>query len=229
MASLQIKPISDLETLRARWGEIMAKYRTALLNCKYNAHRLRIKKTQNLWFEIILALGTSSAIGGWTVFKTEPGKPFWAVFSAIVVVLTIVKPIFQIPKEIERFSELHIGYKNLYYELNKLVSEVNKTGSISDATQTAFEKAKDRLRELSLKDTTLQTRNYYRSVKLKSSKRIPLAHFGIHSQMKFRSTHTLRTRIQNKNPRRTNVQRSDAQRTTNQRSSCSRTTSTPAS
>ncbi len=152
LASLQIKPISDLETLRARWGEIMAKYRTALLNCKYNAHRLRIKKTQNLWFEIILALGTSSAIGGWTVFKTEPGKPFWAVFSAIVVVLTIVKPIFQIPKEIERFSELHIGYKNLYYDLNKLVSEVNKTGSISDATQTAFEKAKDRLRELSLKD-----------------------------------------------------------------------------
>lgn len=119
---------SDEEKFCAQLEEVYDNYRTSLMNAKYYASRLTSFRIYNRIYEIILALGMSSAIAGWSFFQEWTfGKKAWAIFSGLVTVLAVLKPILQLPSQIERYSKLHIGYTNLYYDSVNLVSRINES------------------------------------------------------------------------------------------------------
>ena len=125
------------------------------MNSAYYAARLTSFRIYNKSYEIILAIGTSSAIAGWPFFQEwTVGKKIWAVFSALVTVLAVLKPILQLPRQIERYSKLHVGYTDLYYDLKKIVSEIEESRDITSERLVIREAAQKRFKDLALQDDT---------------------------------------------------------------------------
>jgi hypothetical protein len=143
-----------IEQLRAQLNAIYDTYRTALMNEKYYANRLTHLRKWNLTYEIFLALGTSSVIAGWSLWKdTAFGGKFWSVFGGVVAVLVVLKPVLQIPKAIEDYSKLHTGYRALYLSVDDIVSNINVSRAITQEAEILFDTAKKQYRELALTDS----------------------------------------------------------------------------
>ncbi len=52
-------------------------YRTALMNRKYYGYRLSLVKNWNVGLEIVIAVGTSLAIGAWVIWRSPVGENTW--------------------------------------------------------------------------------------------------------------------------------------------------------
>ena len=104
--------------------DLYDEYRTALMNREYYSCRLASVRTQNRILEIIIAVGTSSAVASWTIWQTE--EVVWTSIAAVVTLLTIVKPIIDYPKSIERYSKLFVGHGDVYYDLDRVVKRVRR-------------------------------------------------------------------------------------------------------
>jgi len=127
-------------------------YRNALFNQKYYAHRLLTYRKWNLIFELALAAGTSGTIGAWAIWKESVGRGAWAILAGVAALIAVAKPIIQLPKSIERYSKLYVGYNDLYHEFERLVSEVNAEKEFTQQTRKSFRLAVERYQRLALED-----------------------------------------------------------------------------
>jgi len=135
--------------------EIYGDYRTVFMNEKYYRYRLTRFRNYNLAYEIALAIGASSTIAAWSIFHDwAAGKKLWAVYSGLVALLAILKPILQIPSQIERYSKLHVGYKDLFYDLDQMVDDIRAAETITEEMLKTRAAAKKRYKDLALQDET---------------------------------------------------------------------------
>jgi hypothetical protein len=91
-------------------------------------------------------------VAGWYVWETRSGKLAWGAYAGFVAILAVIKPIVQVPKEIERYSKLHTGYADLFYDFRLLTDDIQARQRITQETGTAIAKAMGRYRELALQD-----------------------------------------------------------------------------
>jgi len=141
------------EELRHKVKEINNLYRTALMNRKYYAHRLITYNRWNKALEIVVAVGSSAAIASWGIWKlTSASGAVWGVISALGALLAIVKPILQLPKEIERYSKRHMGYCSLYYDLEEIIKSMQRTKTLTPSNWKTFEHLSRRNGDLGIKD-----------------------------------------------------------------------------
>jgi len=96
LASVTGSPRDDREITIGKLRRIYDLYRTSLLNRLYSCHRLAVYRKWNKIVEVLLAVGTCSALGGLAVFKTGTGATVWAVIAAVAVLCNILKPILQL-------------------------------------------------------------------------------------------------------------------------------------
>ena len=127
-------------------------YRTVRMSRDYYGCRLSQVKRWNLLYEVVLAIGASGTVAGWYLWQTPAGKTSWALFAGFVAILSILKPILQLPKEIERYSKLHTGYSALFYDLRDLIDEIQNDGGITPAREKSVAEAQKKYRELALQD-----------------------------------------------------------------------------
>lgn len=132
--------------------ELYEKYRTALLNRKYYGKRLSDMHRLNLIFEILIALGTSSALGAWIIWRDSLGSTFWAVISGLAAILAVVKPILNITGKIERYTKLFVGHGDVFFDLERIVKDVERLRDYTREMDESFENAVNRLRELAPED-----------------------------------------------------------------------------
>lgn len=142
----------DLDKFARLSKKIYDDYRTALMTQLYYARRLATLKKYNLWYEILLAFGTSSAIAGWYVLQTGPGKKVWAFFAGLVAILTTIKPILNLPKEIERLSKQNAGYQDVYFDLRQLVDDIESNAAITEKMEEVLATTRARSRSLAPDD-----------------------------------------------------------------------------
>lgn len=141
----------DYEALRAELGVIYDQFRTAAMNEKYYANRLTHLTNWNRYYEIVLAIGTSTAIAAWAIWEQNNwGKVFWAGFSGVVTLLAIIKPFLKLPDQIEKYSTLHTGYRALYLNLQSIVSKIRRKSRLTPDVQELFDAAQDQYRALAL-------------------------------------------------------------------------------
>jgi hypothetical protein len=89
----------DYEALRAELGVIYDTYRRSAMNEKYYANRLTHLTNWNRYIEIVLAVGTSTAIAAWAIWTLNSwAKVFWAGFSGVITLLAITKPFLKMPE-----------------------------------------------------------------------------------------------------------------------------------
>lgn len=137
---------------RGEFDAIYTTYKDVMRTEKYYAYRLKSYQRLNKFYEIILAIGASTAIAGWAGFRDNPGKIFWGVFSSVVTVLVILKPILQIPKDIEDYTNLHTGYRALMINLRNIVIKIRRQEGLTPQVIDLFEATLQQYQGLSLKD-----------------------------------------------------------------------------
>lgn len=140
--------MSEYEKARALNDE----YRTVAMNRKYYACRLASIKRLNLALEILIAVGTSGAVAAWTLWKTGPPAVAWKVLAAVATLLSVIKPFLNLGKEIERYSELVVGYAALLFDLDAVILEVRTSNRISDGAWQKFLTHRERTKQLGIKD-----------------------------------------------------------------------------
>jgi hypothetical protein len=128
-------------------------YRTALMNRKYYGYRLSLVKRWNTVMEIVIATGTSSAIGAWAIWKsTSVGANVWAILAGLAALFAVVKPFLNLSKRVEIYSELFVGHGDVYYDLKTITMELARVRDYTDKIHEAFERALERIKQLALKD-----------------------------------------------------------------------------
>ena len=140
------------DELRPTLIEVYNLYRTALLNRKYYARRLAGWRWWNMVCEVAIALGTSGTIATWAVWKTGLGEYAWTFVAAFTAILAVLKPIIQLTKGIERYSKLYIGHSDLFYDLQGMVAEIQRTHNFSAEMISAIKSARGRFKKLALDD-----------------------------------------------------------------------------
>jgi hypothetical protein len=139
---MQVRSINDL-------------YRTALMNRKYYARRLRMYRRWNSAMEITIAVGTSSVVAGWGIWRlASAGATAWGVLAALAALMAVLKPILQLPKELERYSKLHIGYCSLYYDQDHIIFGLQHSNAVTQQIWESFLQIRTRNNELGLEDET---------------------------------------------------------------------------
>lgn len=166
-----------IDRIRAQLKAIYDLYRTALMNEKYNANRLTLFRRLNFFYEAFLALGASSTIAAWSLWKTETGRTSWSAFGGFVAVLVVLKPVFQIPKLIEEYSKRHTGYRGLYLSLDDMVSEIAVKKTLTPEDEVLFEGAKKQGKELALTDPEHVNEKLLRQCQEEVEQKIPPTSF----------------------------------------------------
>lgn len=128
-------------------------YRTALMNRRYYGYRLSVVKTWNAILEIVIALGTSSAVGAWAIWKlTSAGENVWAALAGLATVFAVVKPFLNLSKHVEKYSKLFVGHGDVYYDLKIITTELARVGDYTDKMHEAFGRALERIKQLAPED-----------------------------------------------------------------------------
>ena len=128
-------------------------YRTALMNRKYYGYRLSAVRKWNTALEILIAVGTSSAVGAWAIWKsTSVGANVWAILAGLAVLLAVVKPFLNLSKDVERYSKLFVGHGDVYYDLGTLTLELARVKNYTDKIHEAFLRARERIKQLGIED-----------------------------------------------------------------------------
>jgi hypothetical protein len=128
-------------------------YRTALMNRKYYGYRLSLMKTWNVVLEIIIAVGTSSAVGAWAIWKsTSVGENTWAILAGLATLFAVVKPFLNLSKHVEKYTKLFVGHGDVYYDLQTIATDLARVRDYTDEMHEAFKRALERIKKLALDD-----------------------------------------------------------------------------
>jgi hypothetical protein len=144
--------MTDNDELRTRLKALYNTYRTSYMNKKYYGYRLNTVQKWTTVTEIIIAVGTSSSIGGLAFFQAGVLKDVWGLMSALVAIVAIIKPVLQLNKQVERYSRLFTGHSNLFYDLDLLVIEATQKKRFTPEMEASFQKATLRFKELAVDD-----------------------------------------------------------------------------
>lgn len=117
----------------------------AKMNVRYFTHLSQRYERRDRWIKILIALTSSSSVGGWTLW--EHLNPLWQILSGFTAVLAIASPIRDYPKLIGQLRTLYGSWLRTEYEWEKLWirSQNGEQISISDYDQV-------RTKELSLSE-----------------------------------------------------------------------------
>ncbi|TWC06790.1 hypothetical protein FBZ93_10178 [Bradyrhizobium macuxiense] len=144
---------ADSNTTVAQLKNIHREFRTALLNKKYYGCRLDRYQTINRWLEIVIAFGATSGTGiaGFAIWKNGAGVVAWGIISGASIILSTLKPIIDLPKQIERYSKLSTAYSRIFETFRVLEQELHE-GGLTDAHVQAFKQIRSQLVDLAVDD-----------------------------------------------------------------------------
>ncbi len=140
------------DDLEAELRRLYDKYRTALLNRKYYGHKLESFQRTNLIFEMLVAIGTSSAIGAWAIWRDDIGTIIWALLTGVTALIAVIKPLLQLPRKIEKYSKLFAGHGDVFYDLDALVEEVRERKELTEEMRHAYKTALNRIKKMAPQD-----------------------------------------------------------------------------
>lgn len=148
-------------------------HRTALFNREYYGCRLEHTRRWNLGLEVVIAIGTSSAVSGWLIWKDSTGETVWAIITGITAILAIVKPFLDLPKQIERYSKLFIGHGEVFYDLDQVVADVRTEQGFTSKLKRKYNEALVRNKELAADDDPKTKQRLGRKCQASVNKQLP--------------------------------------------------------
>jgi hypothetical protein len=103
--------------------------------------------------EIIIAVGTSSAIGAWVIWKsTSAGENAWAVLAGLTTLLTVAKPFLNLYRHVEKYTKLFVGHGDVHYDLQTITTDLARVRDYTDEMHEAFKRTLERIKKLAPDD-----------------------------------------------------------------------------
>ncbi len=132
--------------------DVYDELRTARLNIKYLQTTIRRLNSWNTFFEILIAVTTSSTVAGFSFWKTAYGGGIWTAVGVVAAISSVIKPILKFPERIGRKEELLASYHILDHDLNTICIEIKHEKKYDDGLYKQFLRALDRKAELVKQD-----------------------------------------------------------------------------
>ncbi|MBO0950882.1 hypothetical protein [Fibrella forsythiae] len=134
--------------LKEQLRNLYSDYRDALNNKKYYGCRLVQFRQWSMALDLILAIGTSSAVGGWLIWRDSVGQYVWTGLTGVAAVIAVLKPILKLSDQIERYSKLYAGHSTVFYDLDRVIKMVREHKAFNTEMVTIRNNAIDRRKEL---------------------------------------------------------------------------------
>jgi hypothetical protein len=173
--TIKVSGIDDLDPLRVQLRYIYNAYRTGLLNKKYYGEKLVNCQRYNLYMELAIALGAtgSGGVAGLAIWGTITGKFAWLVISGVATVLSVIKPVMQLGKEIEKYTKLYSGHTTIYLELKSIVEDIERSKSVTTKIEDRYETIRTQAKELGGLDDPRQNEGLVRKLQGEVNLEIP--------------------------------------------------------
>jgi len=143
---------SALETFdqRVLLTQIYDAYRTALLNVFFFEEKLRTSQNWNRAVEITIAVTATSSGGipSLGLWQHQPFHSIWLAICAFAVTLTVVNPILQFGKQIEKYTKLYSGHQNIYLELGAMIQKIARTKKVIPQNEEKYVEMDKQMSEL---------------------------------------------------------------------------------
>ncbi len=162
--------------------------RSARLNQLYYGNRLAYHRRLNFILDGLLAVGTSAAVGSFVVWSSATGALAWQLMVGIVAILTVLKPLFDFPKKIERYSTLFGRYSDLYYELKGLHGDIRLARRFDETARKVLDRAEARYRALAPEDDPSYSTKKIGELTARINKEIPAEYLWISFEQQDRPT-----------------------------------------
>ena len=115
---------SETSNLRTQLTDIYRDYRNVAMSRKYYECRRVERHRFNVWYEIVMAFGTSGTVGTWAFWQQPAaGQQFWIAIGILVSIGAIAKPILKVGDDIERLAALSAKYAALQIDFEQLIFE----------------------------------------------------------------------------------------------------------
>jgi hypothetical protein len=149
-------------------------YRNALLSRKYAAARLTRVRRQSRAIEIVLALATPGAVGGWAFWHASvAGERIWSLIAAAILILTIVKPLMNWQSELERRTGLHMDFTRLYFDMEHLVIQISSEKRVSVDAEKKFFDSLGRYAKIAGNEDPVRSKRLVRRCQAEVEREIP--------------------------------------------------------
>ncbi|MCP4549663.1 MAG: hypothetical protein GY835_24675 [bacterium] len=159
--------------------ELYDNLRTSALNRKYYGRRLSLYRVINFSLELILAIGTSSALGAWAIFKEGPGEKAWLVISGMAALVALLKPVLNPTKNLERYAMLFAGHGDIYYDLEIVASEVRRHERFTDDLLATYLNTLARIKKIAASDDPNPSRRLLRTLYDEVNQELPAGNFWL--------------------------------------------------
>jgi len=128
-------------------------YRTVAMNRLYYFTRLRVLRRWCTFTDLVIAIGSSSAVAAWAIWRAGgTAASVWQVIAGAATLIAIAKPFLRLGDEVQRYAELVTGYTSVYFEAEVIVQTAKRMNGVSDALWQSFEQSEERMRKLGLND-----------------------------------------------------------------------------
>jgi hypothetical protein len=141
-----------VSTERERLKSLYDDMRTALLNRKYYGCRLVVVKRRVLRLDVVVAIGSSSTVAGWAIWKGEIGSWWWGLIAGLAAVVAVVRPILQLGSEVERCSRLFTNFGDVYFDLKRIAEDSRGAGRFGENEVLRYTRSVERMKALSTDD-----------------------------------------------------------------------------
>ena len=162
-----------MSSIREKARAINDGYRTAAMNRQYYACRLTTTQRLVTTLDVVAAVAASGTIAAWASWQTGAGATLWKALAGFAAVVTTVKPFLRLSKDVERYSELVIGYAAVYFDLKQLVEDVRTEQSLSEASWSRYQAVRQRTKDLGIKDDLVPKKRLHRRCYEQVKKEIP--------------------------------------------------------
>ncbi len=121
-------------------------YRRCFLDQKYYAYQLQRYKRWDWGSNLIAAASTILSITGVT------GQPWSLTLGIISALILVIRPLFKPAENIERYSRLHYGFTDLFYQIESLLADVRRHQAVTDKHRREAEAIIERFKNLAIQE-----------------------------------------------------------------------------
>jgi hypothetical protein len=143
---------ASAEKLNAAVTRVYNAYPTSLLNVKFYGYKLKIAQRLNLGSEIIIAATTAGGISSWWIWKTQGGEPVWAFIVGAAALLSAIKPVLPLTRNIATYSKLFGGHNSNSLAIKDLVERIVIEKNFTAEMEREFQHLLKRHQELAAYD-----------------------------------------------------------------------------
>jgi hypothetical protein len=120
----------ELEVTRVELTTLYDLLRTSDLNTRYFGRKAAALSKRYRALQIITALSSAATVAGFLQQVPLWGKSIWLLFGGSAAIASAIASVYNFPTRIARLEHLHESYNELFHQLEFLLHDIRRSGSV---------------------------------------------------------------------------------------------------